>query len=186
MAPQNVRRQFRQSLVPLHCTLEMPPLPRPSNRKSGRVFPRLKDPVAGYGHGTTRQKRCGVTMSSMMHSVAWLIAAAAVTPFKKEPRRAANPGYTPAMNTDAAATNVLDHLLDPVSRCFSLEGARALLKVRADAQDEARITELAEKCNEGQLTVQERREYETYVHVGNLIAILQAKARRFLKQQAAS
>lgn len=88
------------------------------------------------------------------------------------------------MNRDA--TSVLDQLLDPVSRCFSPEGARALLEVRADARAQARVEELAEKCNGGQLTAEERREYETYVHVGNLIAILQAKARLFLKQQAAS
>ncbi len=90
------------------------------------------------------------------------------------------------MNRDAAATSVLDQLLDPVSRCFGREGARALLEVRAEAKAQARIAELAEKCNEGQLTAEERREYETYVHVGNLIAILQAKARLFLKQQAVS
>ncbi len=88
------------------------------------------------------------------------------------------------MNKDA--TSVLDQLLDPVSRCFSADCARALLEVRADAKAQARVVELAEKCNEGQLTAEERREYETYVHVGNLIAILQAKARFFLKQQAAS
>ena len=105
---------------------------------------------------------------------------------EKEPRRTGIPGYTSAMNRDATTTSVLDQLLDPVSRCFSPEGARALLEVRADARAQARVEELAEKCNGGQLTAEERREYETYVHVGNLIAILQAKARLFLKQQAAS
>lgn len=103
---------------------------------------------------------------------------------EKDPRRTGFPGYTSAMNRDAAS--VLDQLLDPVSRCFSPEGARALLEVRADATAQVRVAELAEKCNEGRLTAEERREYETYVHVGNLIAILQAKARLFLKQQAAS
>jgi hypothetical protein len=90
------------------------------------------------------------------------------------------------MNANGDTTSVLDRLLDPVSRCFSLAGAHALLDLRADAQAQARIAELAEKCTAGQLTPAERREYETYVHVGNLIAILQAKARLLLKQQAAS
>ena len=109
-----------------------------------------------------------------------------VYPLQKEPRRPDFPDYTSAMKSDEATTTVLDRLLDPVSRCFSLEGARALVEVRADAKAQARIAELAEKCNEGRLTVEERREYETYVHVGNLIAILQAKAQFFLKQQPAS
>ncbi len=36
------------------------------------------------------------------------------------------------------------------------------------------------------LTPDERLEYETYMHAGNLIAILQAKAGLQLKQQAAA
>ena len=48
-----------------------------------------------------------------------------------------------------------------------------------------RIEELAEKANEGELSESERRDYETYVHVGNIIAILQAKVRLRLKQAAA-
>ena len=82
--------------------------------------------------------------------------------------------------------SVLDRLLDPITRCLTPESARALVALRADAAAQARITELAEKGNEGQLSPDERREYETYVHVGNVIAILQAKARLLLRQSAAS
>ena len=87
------------------------------------------------------------------------------------------------MSNDASQS-VLERLLGPISRCFSPEGARALADMRADAVAQARIEELAEKCNEGQLTREERSEYETYVHAGNVIAILQAKARLQLKQSA--
>ena len=79
---------------------------------------------------------------------------------------------------------VLDRLLDPISRCFTSESARALVALRADAVAQHRLEELAEKCNQGNLSPDEQREYETYVHVGNLIAILQAKARLHLKQLA--
>jgi len=82
--------------------------------------------------------------------------------------------------------SVLDRLLDPLSRCFTTESAKALAELQADPVAQSRIEELAEKCNEGQITTEERREYETYVHVGNLIGILQAKARRYLKQHPAS
>lgn len=84
------------------------------------------------------------------------------------------------------SASVLDRLLEPVTRCLTPESARALVELRADADAQARIAELAEKCNEGRLTAEERREYETYVHVGNLIAILQAKARVLLRQKPAA
>ena len=79
--------------------------------------------------------------------------------------------------------SVLDRLLDPITRCLTPESARSLVELRADAVAQARIAELAEKCDEGQITPDERREYETYVHVGNVLAILQAKARLLLRQQ---
>jgi hypothetical protein len=82
--------------------------------------------------------------------------------------------------------SVLERLLDPITRCLTPESARALVALRADTVAQARIAELAEKCNEGQLEPEERREYETYVHVGNVVAILQAKARLRLREQAAS
>jgi hypothetical protein len=87
-------------------------------------------------------------------------------------------------NGDTAS--VLERLLDPLSRCFTTESAKALAELETDPVAQARVDELAEKCNEGQLTTDERREYETYVHVGNLVGILQAKARLYLKQHAAS
>ncbi len=77
--------------------------------------------------------------------------------------------------------SVLDRLLDPLTRCLTAESARTLVELRADAVAQARIAELAGKCNEGRLTPEEHREYETYVHVGNVIAILQAKARLLLR-----
>ena len=89
------------------------------------------------------------------------------------------------MTTDDTSS-VLDRLLDPISRCFNPESARALAQLKADPVAQTRMGELAEKCNEGMLTPDERLEYETYMHAGNLIAILQAKARLQLKQQAAA
>lgn len=84
------------------------------------------------------------------------------------------------------SASVLDRLLDPITRCLTPESARALVELRADPAAQARIAELAGKCDDGQLSPEERREYETYVHVGSLIAILQAKARLLLRQQPAT
>ena len=78
---------------------------------------------------------------------------------------------------------VLDELLEPVTRAFSQEVAQALLKVRASDAAQARIAELAEKCNEGFLTENERSEYESYVQAADLVSVLQAKARVWLARR---
>ena len=77
---------------------------------------------------------------------------------------------------------VLDRLLDPLGRIFTPEVARKLVDYSFDAKAQARIDKLARKCNEGQLSDNERREYETYVQTIDFIAILQAKARALLKR----
>ena len=80
-------------------------------------------------------------------------------------------------------TAVLERLLDPVSRSLNVEAARKLVRLKADAKTQARVDELARKCNEGDLSPAERSEYERYVTAGNLIAILQAKARLILAKK---
>ena len=77
---------------------------------------------------------------------------------------------------------MLEQMLEPLSRCFGLETARALVKFRVDERTQARVEELAEKCNEGQLSPEEQGEYEAYVQASTLIGILQAKARRLLAE----
>ena len=73
-----------------------------------------------------------------------------------------------------------------LSRCFGLETARALVGLQVDRRTQARVEELAEKCDEGQLTEEERNEYEAYVQASTLIGILQAKARRLLTETGAA
>jgi DNA-binding FadR family transcriptional regulator len=87
--------------------------------------------------------------------------------------------YTLIM-TSEQETAVLDRLLEPVGRCLSPEAARQLIALRADDVAQARIEELADKCTEGQLSSDERAEYEFYIAANNVIAILQAQARRLL------
>lgn len=79
---------------------------------------------------------------------------------------------------------VLNRLLDPLGRLLSPEVARRLVDFRFDARAQARIDKLARKCNEGELTGDELREYETYVCTIDFIAILQAQARALLKRSA--
>lgn len=75
---------------------------------------------------------------------------------------------------------ILERLLEPVTQSLNVEAARKLIRLKADAGTQARVDELAQKCNEGELTPAERSEYERYVTAGTMIAILQAKARLLL------
>jgi len=79
---------------------------------------------------------------------------------------------------------VIDRLVEPVARALTPEVARAIVRLRADPEVQARMEELADKCNEGRLTPEEREEYETAVRFGNFLAILQAKARAALRRPA--
>ncbi|HJT79011.1 MAG TPA: hypothetical protein VJ739_17580 [Gemmataceae bacterium] len=76
---------------------------------------------------------------------------------------------------------MLDRLLEPVGRCLSGDAARALAGLHADEPTQARVHELAEKCNEGTLSDDERAEYESYVMASAIVAILQAKAQARLQ-----
>jgi hypothetical protein len=75
----------------------------------------------------------------------------------------------------------LERLLEPLAAGLTSEMAQYIAAFRADADVQQRIAELAEKANEGELTEQERREYEEFVEAGTLIAILQSKARKRLR-----
>ncbi len=81
------------------------------------------------------------------------------------------------MHETTTATRVLDRLLDPVGRCLSRRAAHELIALRADEEVQAHVRALAEKCNEGTLSTEERAEYEACVMAANIVAILQAKAR---------
>jgi hypothetical protein len=88
-------------------------------------------------------------------------------------------GYNFLMRSSSGA-RVLERLLGPVTDSLNEEAARKLVGLRADAELQARVDVLARKCNEGELTSAERSEYERYVLVGDLLAILQARARLLL------
>ena len=87
------------------------------------------------------------------------------------------------MNQDHS-TAVLDQLFDPVGDCLTPDVARRLVNLRASADVQARLDELAEKSSDGTLTEDERRKYESYLRAVNFIGVLQAKARALLASNA--
>ena len=68
---------------------------------------------------------------------------------------------------------------------LSVTVARHVLKLRFSAMDEARMHELAAKHQAGELSSEEVDELDNFVRVGDLLAILQSKARQRLRKPRA-
>jgi hypothetical protein len=83
-----------------------------------------------------------------------------------------------------ATAEYLDRMLDPFTQCLTADSARRIAQWRVDDATQARVDELADKATEGELSPEEREEYETYVRAGTFISIFQAKARAFLAHNA--
>jgi hypothetical protein len=86
-----------------------------------------------------------------------------------------------ARDFDSAA---FDCGTDPILQFLSVDGAAALVAYRGDDAIRARIEQLAARNTEGELTEDERAEYEGYVKANNFIATLQAKARKLLERSS--
>lgn len=90
------------------------------------------------------------------------------------------------MRTKATATTLLGRIIAPIGRCLTQETAKEILSLRADKSAKRRLEQLASKCDRGTLTPEERAEYQLFVEVGDLIAVLQSKARRYLAEHSAT
>ena len=85
-----------------------------------------------------------------------------------------------------AIPDIFAESLAPVEQCLNRESALALLDLPANPRVQARVDELAEKCNEGQLTPAERSEYDALIWADHFLGILQAKAQHFLQTHQAA
>jgi hypothetical protein len=64
---------------------------------------------------------------------------------------------------------------------LSRELARYILTFGFDDEDQKRMTNLAERNQEGALSSEERAELDNFVKAGHLLALLHSKARKTLK-----
>jgi hypothetical protein len=64
---------------------------------------------------------------------------------------------------------------------LSPEAAEFLLAIEFGQSDRQRMLQLAERSEAGALTAEEQAEFDGYLHVGNLLAVMQSKARLALK-----
>jgi hypothetical protein len=82
------------------------------------------------------------------------------------------------------SNTVLDRFLRLFTECLTPEVAQRIVNFQLDLQSQARLDELTAKANEGQLTDDERREYEEFVEGIDLMGILKVRARTILVKRA--
>lgn len=82
--------------------------------------------------------------------------------------------------TTQADTSAFDRGTDQILPLLTFEQAQKLVAFQGEPELQARIEELAARSTEGQLTNEERAEYEGYARANKFIAVLQAKARKRL------
>jgi hypothetical protein len=71
----------------------------------------------------------------------------------------------------------LNRVLQPISECLTRDVAERVINTPLDGDLQKRLNFLAEKANEGVLTVDEKYEYEQYVEGIDLLGIFKAQAR---------
>ncbi|MBL8812852.1 MAG: hypothetical protein JNM43_21985 [Planctomycetaceae bacterium] len=76
-----------------------------------------------------------------------------------------------------APTTPLNRILQPLSDCLTRDVAERVVNLRLHEDLQQRLSVLAEKANEGELTAEERVEYEQYVEGIDLLGIFKAQAR---------
>jgi hypothetical protein len=77
-------------------------------------------------------------------------------------------------------------LAEQLGSTLNEAGAQAILALKLNGPTPERRQELAAKANEGLLSTEEFAEYETYAQLRGLLAILQSKARLYLKPPGAA
>ena len=83
-------------------------------------------------------------------------------------------------NTEAA---IWARLMEARKKELSPEAAEYLLSITFPETDRKRLEQLAERSAAGTLTDEERAEYDSYLHIGNLLAVMQSKARVALRRK---
>jgi len=83
-------------------------------------------------------------------------------------------------NSEAA---IWARLMEARKNELSPEAAEYLLSITFPETDRKRLEQLAERSAAGTLTDEERAEYDSYLHIGNLLAVMQSKARVALRRK---
>ena len=78
-------------------------------------------------------------------------------------------------------SGILARLIQSRQEKLSRDAADYLLTLRFDERDVSRMNELSEMARCGSLADAEAAELDSYIHVSNLLAVMQSKARQSLQ-----
>jgi hypothetical protein len=84
-----------------------------------------------------------------------------------------------APNTEAA---ILARVIESDPAAITPDVARYLLSMQLPEADRERVDKLSAKARAGSLTEEEVHELDGYLHIGRLLAAMQSRARRVLKE----
>ena len=84
-----------------------------------------------------------------------------------------------ARNSEAA---ILARVMEADATEITPDVARYLLSMQLPDADRDRVDELSARARSGSLTDAEEAELDSYLHVGSLLGVMQARARRLLKK----
>jgi hypothetical protein len=86
----------------------------------------------------------------------------------------------PKTVTGPSEVDIFRRIVDPEKPFFSEEAARGILRLQFAKADQERMNKLALRNREGRISPSEEQELENYIRVGQILGILQSKARRSL------
>lgn len=86
---------------------------------------------------------------------------------------------SPQTSADEAA--IFSRVFADGRRSLTPELARHILTLEFNDDDKARMHELARKNQEGRISLEELRDLDSYIKIADLVAILQSRARKFLR-----
>jgi hypothetical protein len=73
---------------------------------------------------------------------------------------------------------LIDGLLDPFTLCLDSASSQRVVDFRIAPGVQEKLSEFAERANEGSLTEDEKVTYESLINAADFIAILKVKAQR--------
>jgi len=86
-------------------------------------------------------------------------------------------------SSDETGVAILNRVIQLNDAAMTRDAARTLLSLKFPKEDERRMNRLAAKARRGTLSSHERDVAEQYNLVSHMLALLQAKARKRLKQR---
>src|SRR5688500_5531116 len=95
-------------------------------------------------------------------------------------------GGTMCLMSEATTLAILRRLIDATQSNLSQGAAEAVLQIQLSESDQARMTELAARSNNGTLTSGEAEEYDRYIEVADLLSLWKAHARLSLKRHSSA